>query len=159
MNKNNCYTNNNKYMNYIDYLNYKNKINLSKFIVENKEQLSNTEIIKKIKNIYKDELSNYKYIEPSNYNNIITGTYICYVKNNLEKKHGFLKSIKNADSIDNVIFELINNRKNRTWYIYTKDVYVFIKEKNKDKFRDLLQSFLDSDFSDLTLMTSKKTIL
>jgi len=112
-----------------------------------------TTILDEINKIYKDELSNYKYIEPNEIHSIIEGSYICYIKNNLEKKHGVVVSIRNKSNINNIIIELKNMNKKRHWFIYTKDLYIFIKEKQKDKFRDLLKSFLDSDFANLTLIT------
>jgi hypothetical protein len=109
-----------------------------------------------INKLYKEELSNYKYIEPKNISLIEDGAYISYINKKLEKKNGFVISIRNKNNINNIIIELKNNNKKRHWFIYSKDMYIFVKEKQKDKFRDLLQSFLDSDFSNLTAISTKK---
>jgi hypothetical protein len=115
-------------------------------------------VLDEINNLYKEELSNYKYIEPKDIQLIEDGSYISYINNKLEKKHGYVISIRNKSNINNIIIELRNNNKRRHWFIYTKDMYIFVKEKQKDKFRDLLQSFLDNDFSNLTAISTKKTL-
>jgi hypothetical protein len=112
-------------------------------------------ILNKINTIHKDELSNYKYIEKIDIVNIEKGMYICYVNNNLILKHGYVVSIRNKSNINNLIIELNSKNNKRHWFIYTKDLYIFIKERNKDNFRDLLQSFLDNDFANLTVITKK----
>ena len=109
-----------------------------------------TTILDKINKVYKDDLSNYKYIQPYEIPSIIPDSYICYIKNDLEKKHGYVVSIRNKSNINNIIIELKSINKKRHWFIYTKDLHIFIKEKQKDKFRDLLKSFLDNDFNNLT---------
>ena len=110
-------------------------------------------ILNKIKKTYKEDLSNYKYIPPDDIPSIQEGSYICYIKPNLEKKHGYVISIRNKDNIDNIIIELKNNLRKEHWFIYTKDMYIFIKERKKDQFRDMLQEFIDNDFSNLTVVT------
>jgi hypothetical protein len=107
----------------------------------------------KIIKTYKDELSNYKYIEPLNIPSLDEDIYICYINNNLILKHGYVVSIRNKNNMNNIIIELKNRNNTRRWFIYTKDMYIFMKDRPKDDFRDLLKSFLDNDFANLTVVT------
>ena len=108
-----------------------------------------------INKLYKDELSNYKYIEPNNIPNIDIDSYICYINCKLKLKHGYLVSIRNKNNMNNIIYELKNKNNKRHWFIYTSNLYIFVKERPKDNFRDLLKSFIDNDFSNLTMITNK----
>ena len=111
--------------------------------------------LEQINKLYKDNLSNYKYIEPHNILNINIDSYIAYINNKLELKHGFLVSIRNKNNINNIIFELKNKNNKYHWFIYTTKLYIFVRERPKDNFRDLLKSFIDNDFSNLTMITNK----
>ncbi len=127
----------------------KNKINKI-------DESSDVGEIEKIYKMYKSDLSNYKYMKHDDIPTIEIKSHICYVKkSDLTKKHAIIKSIKNPNVMDSIILELVNNNKSRHWFIYAKDVYVFLKDRPKNGFRDLLQDLFESDFSNLTMITSK----
>ena len=104
------------------------------------------EKINQIYKMYKNELKNYIYVEGNDILNIPLGSCIKYIsKNNLMKKGGFLREIKNSS-----ILELINSQKKTKWFIYTDKNYIFYN-KNTNKLKDFLQTLIDSDFKDLKI--------
>jgi hypothetical protein len=106
-----------------------------------------------IKNIHKDNINNFKYID--NIEELLINDYIWYFKKkNLIKKTGIIKQI-----IDNNILELYNQQKNKIWYIYTEQHIIFKREKKNDKFKNLLQTLLDTDFQELTNLKKNKNII
>lgn len=122
---------------FIVYKEYKIKYNNIIIILMSK--------LEHIKDKYKDILENYRYISNDEIDNITSKCYICYVKkNNLILKKGFVKDVK-----DKSIIELINNYKKYTWYIYSKDYYIFLKESSNTILKNALQSLIKSDFSDI----------
>lgn len=107
-----------------------------------------------IKTKYKDDINNYKYIH--NINELSINDNIWYIKKStLMKKTGIIKSI-----IDNSIIELINQQKNKIWYIYCNQ-YIFFKKEhnnnNNNKLKNILQTLLDTDFQDMKTHTNKKS--
>ena len=103
-----------------------------------------------INNKYKNEISNFKYID--NVNNLSIGMYIYYIKKtNLNKKSGTIRSI-----IDNSIIEMINQSKNKIWFIYWNEHYIYYRINKKNCFKEVLKTLLESDFNELTTMTNKK---
>lgn len=102
-----------------------------------------------IKNTHKDNINNFKYID--NIQELIIGDYIWYFKKkNLMRKTGIVKQI-----IDNNIIELYNQQKNKIWFIYFSEYIIFKREKTTNKFKNLLQTLLDTDFEELTNIKKK----
>jgi hypothetical protein len=100
-------------------------------------------ILNKIYITYKTELVNYKYCDNENINDIPKGSHIIYIsKNNLLKKSGFLKDIK-----DNTILELININKKGKWYIYIDQYYIFYKNPGTNSLKNTLKSLVDNNFT------------
>lgn len=99
-----------------------------------------------IKNRYKDEIKNYEFI--NNINELSIGDHIWYLKKNcLNKKTGIVRKI-----IDDNIIELVNQQKNKLWYIYYNEYVILKRIYIKNKFKDMLQTLLDTDFEELTTM-------
>lgn len=106
----------------------------------------NNDKINEIYKIYKNELKNYKFVEGNDILNIPLGSCIKYIsKNNLTKKGGFLKEIR-----DSSILELINPSRKSKWFIYSDKNYIFYN-KSASKLKDYLQTLIDSDFKDLKI--------
>lgn len=67
------------------------------------------------------------------------GTYLRYIKktNNSKYYGGFFK-----EYVDKGILQLYT--KGRKWMIYEEDCFIFYKNIERNKFRNLLQNFLDN---------------
>ena len=88
---------------------------------------------------YKNELVNYKFVEDSDILSLPLGCHIIYFsKDNYIKKSGTLKDVKDISILELRYFK-------KKWYIYTKNNYIFFKERI-NKLRNSLQSLLNSDF-------------
>ncbi len=127
----------------------------------NKETNKETEMneIDKIFQIYNIDLINYRYIDSNNIINIPIGSKIsCVKKNKYDKTICLLKSIKNTNNINNLILQVTSLNNIYSWFIYCKDVYVFMYFK-KQTFREMMKELIDNDFQNLTLnfnMTTNK---
>jgi hypothetical protein len=101
---------------------------------------------------YKDELQDYTYVTFKDIKNLSNGCYVVYIsKKNFRKKGGLLKQI-----IDPTILELFDTYKNRRWYIYTSEYFIFYKNIIKNKMKDLLIKMVNSDFESIKKIKNKK---
>ena len=91
---------------------------------------------------YKDELDGYMYVPHDNINTIPIGAHIQYIsKNNLKKKGGILKLIR-----DSYILEMKNYNKMK-WYVYIDNYHLFYKIKTKPSLKSSLKDLVENDFS------------
>jgi len=94
---------------------------------------------------YKDELEGYTYITQNDIKNLSNGCYVVYIsKKNMRKKGGLLKQI-----IDPTIIELFDTYKNRRWYIYTNQHFIFYKNIVRNKMKDMLLKMINNDFENI----------
>jgi hypothetical protein len=104
--------------------------------------------LQNIYNKYKLELIDYTYVDQENIESIPLGSYIRYIsRNSLNKKSGFLKSIKDPTILE--LF-LINKRK---WFIYTDKYYIFYKipKPNHSSLKSSLLELISKDFKILKI--------
>jgi hypothetical protein len=98
-----------------------------------------------IKNKFQTQLENYKFINNDETCNINPKSYIIYIKkSNLNMKKGYVKEVR-----DKSIIELINYSKKITWFIYTKDYYIFVRISYNDKLKNALKDLVNSDFIEI----------
>jgi len=96
---------------------------------------------------YKNELVGYIYCDINNINDIPIGNDIKYIsKNTFIKKNGYLKEINGSS-----ILKLTNKFK-KEWYIYTNKYYIFHKKISNNKFKNILQNLIDSNFNSIKII-------
>lgn len=96
---------------------------------------------------YNDELNGYSYCEYNDINNIPIGNNIKYIsKNTFIKKNGYLKEINDLSLLK------LKNKFNKEWYIYTNKYYIFHKKISNNKFKNMLQNLIDSNFDSIKII-------
>jgi hypothetical protein len=114
-----------------------------KQILKYKEEVNNTERIKKYYEKYKKELDGFKYIENENYFNNKNKFYVRYIGFNNKLYYGgfFVK----AEKKNNTIYIYLINTKKKIWNIDFNKNFVFVNKiiSEDDKIRKSFIEFLE----------------
>lgn len=103
-------------------------------------------------NILKSKLKDnkYEYAYVNNIDELKSNMVIKYSKkNNPELKTGTIVNLR-----DNII-QMKNPQNKRIWYIYYNENYIFIRKNYKNSLKSLLTSFLEADFTNITIKKKK----